>query len=242
MTAFPYPSAPALRLGFWSGALTTVLTVAFFISLGASIENLMYASSMMLAPAFVALMVSIHHAAPAEKKVWSHLGLSFAIIYAVMCSLTYYVQLTFVQNNYLPITTEAALPFVFMPGTPYFAQDMLGYVFMSLATLAAAPVFVGGRLERWIRRLFIMNAILFIAPTVTIPAIPLPVNEAGTGVGNLVGLYANIVWSAYFASAMLLATVFFRRLAHSRLIGDTVTGKNSPISSRLLPIRGIDET
>ncbi len=92
-------------------------------------------------------------------------GLSFAIIYAVMCTLTYYIQLTFVANNYLPVAEEAALPFVFLPGTPLFAQDMLGYVFMCAATLAAGFVFTGGKLEAWIKWLFIFNGVLFIVPT-----------------------------------------------------------------------------
>lgn len=206
------PAKAIVQLGFWSATLTTLLIALFFFSLAVPSQNLMYASSFLLAPAFVAMMVSIHHYAPAEKKVWSHLGLSFAIIYAVMCSLTYYIQLTFVQNNYLPVAEEAVLPFVFLPGTAIFAQDMLGYVFMSASTLAAAPVFAGGRLERWIRWLFVMNAVLFIAPTIVIPTVPLPVNEAGTSIGNQVGRYANMVWSAYFASATLLVTMLFRRL------------------------------
>ncbi|MBK6644172.1 MAG: hypothetical protein IPG44_00225 [Anaerolineales bacterium] len=92
-------------------------------------------------------------------------GLSFAIIYAVMCTLTYYIQLTFVANNYLPVAEEVALPFVFLPGTPLFAQDMLGYVFMCAATLAAGFVFTGGKLEAWIKWLFIFNGVLFIVPT-----------------------------------------------------------------------------
>jgi hypothetical protein len=206
----------AIRLGLWSSALVFFLTTLFFLSLVIPSENLMFAASFLLAPAFVAMMVGIHYYAPAEKKILSHLGLSFAIIYAVFCSLTYYVQLTFVQNNYLPIANEAVLPFIFIPGTPFFAQDMLGYVFMCAATFAAAPIFYGGKLEIWIKWLFMFNAILFIIPTFVIPAIPLPVNETGTGIGNQVGRYANMVWSGYFATATLLVVILFKRLAHNQ--------------------------
>lgn len=186
------------------------MTVLFFISLVIASQPLMFASSLLLAPAFVAMMVSIHHYAMPEKKVWSHLGLSLAVIYAVMCALTYYIQLTFVANNYLPIADEAALPFVFIPGTPIFAQDILGYAFMTAATLTAAPVFTGGKLERWIKWLFIFHAILFL-PAIVIPAIPMPVNETGTGVGNLVGRYVNMVWCVYFGTATTLVTLLFKR-------------------------------
>jgi hypothetical protein len=102
------------------------MLIIFPLSLIFGWLDMAYGSSFLLAPAFVAMMVSIHHYAAPEKKVWSQLGLSFAVIYAVMCSLTYYVQLTFIKNNYLPIAEEVVAPFVFIPGTPFFAQDMLG--------------------------------------------------------------------------------------------------------------------
>ncbi len=211
MTHTFHSTRAVTQLGLWSAALTTSLTALFFIALVIANSNLMFVSSFLLAPAFVAMMVSIHFYAPEERRVWSQLGLSFAIVYSVMCSLTYYIQLTFVQNNYLPIAEEAVAPFVFIPGTPIFAQDMLGYVFMCAATLAAAPVFTGGKLELWIRWLFILNAVLFIVPTIAVPAIPLPVDETGAGIGDQVGRYANIVWSAYFATTAALVTLLFKR-------------------------------
>lgn len=207
---------PVAQLGFWSSIVVTLLLIAFPLSLAFDWSlDVAYGSSFLLAPAFVTMMVSVHHYAAPEKKVWSQLGLSFAIIYAVMCSLTYYVQLTFIKNNYLPITDEATAPFVFIPGTPIFAQDMLGYVFFCLATLAAGPVFTGGKLEAWIKWLFIFNGVLFAIPTLILPALTMPVNAAGTGVGNQVGEYANIVWSFYVAIATGLTAALFGKLGRS---------------------------
>jgi len=210
MNQIARPTISSIQLGFWSSVVVTLMTALFFVSLIISRQPLMFASSFLLAPAFVAMMTSIHHHASAEKKVWSHLGLSFAVIYAVMCTLTYYIQLTFVANNYLPVAEAAALPFNFIPGTPLFAQDMLGYAFMTAATLAAAPVFAGGKLESWIKWLFIFHAVLFL-PAIVIPAIPMPVNETGTGVGDLVGRYANMMWCLYFGTATTLVALLFRR-------------------------------
>jgi hypothetical protein len=210
MNLIAQPTKSSLQLGFWSAALTTLMIALFFVSLVIANRSLMFTSSFLLAPAFVAMMVGIHHYAAPEKKVWGQLGLSFAVIYAVMCSLTYYIQLTFVANNYLPVAEQAALPFVFVPGTPLFAQDMLGYAFMTAATLAAAPAFAGGKLENWIKWLFIFHAILFL-PAIVIPAIPMPVNETGTGVGDLIGRYANMGWCVYFGTATTLVTLLFRR-------------------------------
>lgn len=204
------------QFGFWSAALLTLETILFFISLVLPNERSMFASSFLLAPTFVAMMVSIHYYAPEEKRIWSHLGLSLATIYAVMCSLSYYIQLTVIQNNNLRMTEEVLQPFVFIPGTPLFAQDMLGYVFMCAATLATGFVFSGGKLESWIKWLFIMNGALFLIPTLIIPAIPLPVNEAGTGIGNKVGVYANMVWAVYFAVTTALVTSLFKRMKEAR--------------------------
>lgn len=213
MNQIAQPTKSSIQLGFWSSIAVTLMLIIFPLSLAFDWSlDVAYGSSFLLAPAFVTMMVSIHLYAAPEKKVWSQLGLSFAIIYAVMCSLTYYVQLTFVKNNYLPIADEAVAPFVFIPGTPYFAQDMLGYVFFCLATLAAGPVFTGGKLETWIKWLFIFNGILFAIPTLVMPAIPMPTNAAGTGVGNQVGDYANIVWSFYVAIATGLTAALFKRL------------------------------
>lgn len=204
------------QLGLWSSLVVTLLTTVFFVSLVISHQRLMFGSSFLLAPAFVTMMVSVHEAAAPERKVWSQLGLSFAIVYAGMCSTTYYLQLTFIQNNYLPVANAATLPFVFIPGTPIFAQDMLGYVFMCAATFAAGFTLTGGRLQSWIKRLFILNGILFIGPTLLVPAIPMPVNSAGTGVGDLVGRYANMVWSAYFGTAAGLTALWFAREGGAR--------------------------
>ena len=42
-------------------------------------------------------MVSIHYYARDDQKIWSQLGLAFAIVYAAMASINYIVQLTVVR-------------------------------------------------------------------------------------------------------------------------------------------------
>jgi hypothetical protein len=112
----------AIRLGFWSAIAVTLILMAFPLSLILGLLTIAYGSAFLLAPAFVTMMVSIDGFAALEKGVWSHLGLLFAVIYAAMCSLTYYIQLTLIRHNYLPVAEAAVLLFVFIPGTPLFAQ------------------------------------------------------------------------------------------------------------------------
>ena len=109
------------QLGFWSAFVVTVVSITFPVGLLINNLKTTFVSSIILAPAFVTMIVSIHRYAASEKKVWSQLGLSLATIYAVMSPVSYYIQLTVIQNNHLQISDDALLPFVFIPGTPLFA-------------------------------------------------------------------------------------------------------------------------
>ena len=66
---------------------------------GAPTRALAVGASLLLAVSFVVLMASIHSYAPPEKKVWSQIGLSFAILYAALLIWNYYLQLTVVRTN-----------------------------------------------------------------------------------------------------------------------------------------------
>lgn len=41
--------------------------------------------------------------------------------------------------------------------------------------------------------------------------VALPTNEAGTGLGNQVAVYANVVWSTYVAISTASVAVMFKR-------------------------------
>ena len=91
------------RLGFWSAAVIAVLVVLIDVGMIASallfpmntitsiedyagsfssIQMLPFVPSLILAPLFVVLMLSIHHTAPEDKKILTQLGLAFALICA----------------------------------------------------------------------------------------------------------------------------------------------------------------
>jgi hypothetical protein len=193
----------------WAALALVVETFAFGLALLFPTANdAAYLSSVFIAPSFVALMVALHYTAPANKRVWSHLGLSFAIIYAVLCMLNYYVQLTVVRVNSLGASEDLLKMFTFTPGSVMFAQDMLGYTFLSLATLVAAPMFTGGdRLATWLKWLFIVHGMVFIVPLI-FPAISFP---TATG-GDEIGVIANLGWCVLFDPIAVLLAVHFKRL------------------------------
>jgi len=166
-------------LGFTSAVLTVVLA-AVFIALGifgtsytASnpypyispiIKNIDYAifyPAFLLAPVFVVLMTCIHYYASDNKKIFSQIGLSFAIIYAAIITTDYFIQWTVVLPSIINGQTgNLSLISIYNPHGIFVALESLGYLIMNIAFLFTATVFNGGRLERAIKWIFVISFIL----------------------------------------------------------------------------------
>ena len=215
------------RLGFWSALASALLGIGFDIAV-----VIMYTSlpktdasagwtgitsyletfdavlllplipSLLLVPAFTTMMVCIHYYAPPEKRLWSHLGLAFALIYAVMAFMNYSTQLLSVQRAIQAGETDGLAMLVH--GNPHaiFWSLVSCYIFMNLAMLFAAPVFAGGKLETWTRRFFLLNGASVVLTTASV-CIDNPL------VFNLLSV---IVWSPLFTIAAGLLAVLFARL------------------------------
>ena len=107
-------SSSVRKLGYWSSFLASLFSIIYivgqvaewlnFFGSGGGPENsstplgliILLTPSLLLAPSFVLMMICIHFYAPQESKIWSHAGIVFATIYAVMVSINYYVQLSLV--------------------------------------------------------------------------------------------------------------------------------------------------
>lgn len=178
------------------------------------------------------LMAAIHQQAAAPKRIWSLLGAVFAVIYAVLVDIVYYVQLvvtkigvggaainTGVAAGGVSASASALQQFTYTPGTAFFALDMLGYGFMCLSTWLAAYSFSGrDSLTTWIRRLFILHGVM-VLPTLVAPA--LMAGGAGTaggaagaaaagGAGDKFGYIALLFWCAIFIPLTLTVIRYFR--------------------------------
>ena len=165
--------------------------------------------SLWLAFSFVLLMVSIHHYASEERKIWSHMALVLAVMYTTLNSTVYFVQL----NVVLPLTLagEASrVQFLVLsnqwfgiPGANSFMYgvDAFGYGLMSLSTLFAAPVFVGGGFVRWTKWALAANGLL--APTLFLQLVV----PAVFGIDTL--------WAITFPLSTALLAALFRRCASS---------------------------
>ena len=211
----------ARKLGFWSATITALLvvlidvgmilsTLLFPMTSITSIETyaasftswqmLPFVPSLMLALIFPLLMLSIHHYASPDRKILSQLGFSFAVICTAILSLHYYLQLTVVQQGLLNNETSG----LWLLATPnanslFWTLAALGYGFMGIALLTAAPIFKE-KSEKTIKLLLIANGIIGIVFLVG--------NAFGIFITNIL---ASFIWGILFPIACVFLAKAFRK-------------------------------
>jgi hypothetical protein len=171
------PSTKAV--GFWSAVLATGFSIIYvvgqiaewlgWLGSGGGPESastplgliVLLTPSLFLGSSFLVLAVSIHQLSSSDRRIWSHAAVAFATAYAVLISVNYYVQLTLVAPRLAGGRVAGIEPFLFVPFDSFlYAVDILGYSFMSVATLFAAMVFTARGLERVVRGFLIANGLL----------------------------------------------------------------------------------
>jgi hypothetical protein len=120
----------------------------------------MFLPSLLLAVSFVILMACVYYIAHEEKRIYALVGLSFAIIYCVLVSMVYFVELMMVIPAIFKGTQDQLTLLIPGPDSFMITVDALGYGFMSISTLFAFAIFSGGKLERWIRGAMLANGVL----------------------------------------------------------------------------------
>lgn len=203
------------RIGAWSAAVAAALSIIYIIGQLLEWQGLLGSDggpeststpigiailltpSLLLASAFVMMMAALHQAAPSDKKALSQAGLAFATIYATLVSLVYFVQLTLVAPR-LARGDMADIEFLrFVPYQSFlFAVDLLGYSFMSLATLLAAFALPNARFSLCSKVFLIANGLLlpFIALQMYFPQL----------------IWVAALWGLTFpAAAVSIAAMFF---------------------------------
>lgn len=221
-------------VGFYSAILTTVMTVVTFgfamtaipIS-GANCpegcieypyldtisqfpkDYLWMFPAIILILSYVILMVSIHSYASQQKKIFSQIGLSFAIITAVILLSAYFIQFSVVPASLINGETEGiTLLTQYNPHGIFIALEDLGYLMMSLSLLFMAPVFTNkDRLETTVRWVFIVGFILTIVSLATIS-----INYGLDRKDRFEVLAISINWFVLIINGVLLSIAFRRQL------------------------------
>lgn len=213
----------ARALGFWSAVLTTVFSVAYVVAQlaewagllgsqggpesGSTVLGLvvLLTPSLFLGPSFLVLMVSIHNCASVQRRVWTHIAVAFATIYTALTGVVYYVQLTLVAPHLMRGDTAGIEMFLFVPFDSFlYAVDILGYSFMSAATLFAAIAFTGGGLARVVRWFLIANSLLL--PFVALQMYFHPL------------IYVAALWAITFPGSTWSLALFFRRITSEKAV------------------------
>lgn len=204
-------------VGLWSAVLCTVFSLVYVIAQLAEWMGLLGSAggphsrstsfglillltpSLLLGVSFVALTVAIHYYAEAASRVWSHVAVALATMYATLISIVYYVQLAFVLPRLARGETDDIRLLLFEPFDSFlYAVDVFGYSLMSLSTLFAAAVFKSNGFERWIRWALIANGCLipFLALQMYYPPL----------------IWGGSLWGITFPTAMWLLAVKFNRM------------------------------
>jgi hypothetical protein len=212
-----------ITLGFWSAIFASVFAILFIliaiatslifpmkawngIQIYADNFNLMDMASFIpaffLAPTMVILIACINAIAPETKKIFSQIGLAFAIVYAAIIPPNYYLQLFVVRLNLQSATLEG-LSILAQPNlhSIFFGLETLGYGFLSLATIFISLVFTNGKLELWMRSLFIISGAVGIFGVLIAPFDQPYFIFAGLG-----------IWSIAFPVLTILLSIFFHKL------------------------------
>lgn len=211
------PISPSTKaLGHWSSVLATLFSVTYIVGQLAEWWGLLgshggpsssstplglvvlLAPSLFLGSSFLVLVVCIHQLAGPDRKVWSHAAVVFATAYTVLVSTVYFVQLTLVAPRLARGQIAGIEAWLFVPFDSFlYAVDILGYSFMSVATLCAAPVFTGGGLQRVVRWFLTANGLL------------LPFIALQMYVHSLIWIAA--LWAVTFPGSTWALAILFRR-------------------------------
>jgi len=118
--------------------------------------------------AFLIFVISIHYIAPIEKRIFSFIGIAFALISTTVLLSDYFIQFAVIPISMMKGETEGIALLTQYNGHGIFiALEELGYITMSISLFFLAPVFSSSnRLEkslRWMLFLpFILNIVAFV--------------------------------------------------------------------------------
>jgi hypothetical protein len=165
--------------------------------------------AMLLIVFYVILIVSIHTYAAQHKKVYSQIGLSFALIAAGMLLSDYYIQFSVVPVSLMNQETDGiALLTQYNAHGVFIVLEELGYLLMSLSFLFLAPVFANrGRLASVVKWVFITGFVLTIVFFVVIS-----INYGLDRMDRFEIAVISINWLVLVTNGVLLSLLFRRQL------------------------------
>lgn len=192
----------AIILGVGSSILAAIFTALFGIFIVLDNKLIYFLVCLLLAFWVVVMVVSLRELIDQNRKVFINCAIAFSIMYATLVSLVYYTQLAFVLKRAL--NPEMLSLISDAPGTAFFFIDMLGYVFLCLATLFIALAIRGYtplRVLLWIHS-------LILVPTFLLPFLPVSFSTSEAS-GQVSGPLILVIWCVIFIPICLLLANYF---------------------------------
>jgi hypothetical protein len=231
-------TSSSLQIGYYSAILTAVITIVTFgfalIAIPISGANcpgdcieypylntvaqfprdyLWMPLAIILILVYVILMVSIHAYAHRERKIFSQIGLSFAMIAAVILMSNYFIQFSVIPVSLMSAETEGiAMLIQYNAHGVFIALEDLGYLIMSLSFVFMAPVFGNkSRLECVVRWVFILGFVLVI-----ISLIVISINHGLDRQDRFEVVVLSVDWLVLIVNGILLSMVFRKKLKENK--------------------------
>jgi hypothetical protein len=218
------------KVGFYSALLTTLLTIlSFAIAIATPPLSGPFCTdgcftypysdiasrfprdyywmypAMLLNVVYYVLMVAIHYFAPVEKKIFSQIGMSFALLSMALFVIDYFLQVSVIQPSLLLGERDGiALLSQFNAHGVFIVLEEIAFILMSMSMLFMAPVFVGQtKTERAVRWIFVGDFLLTIVSFVLFTTFYGIFREYRFEVAAF-----SINWLALVASGILLSVIF----------------------------------
>ncbi len=198
---------PTHRFGAWAAGAAAAFAIAYGVAqilqvLGALADLwdriLIFAPSLLLAPAYVMAAAAVHVVTPPDSKVWTLSALALAVLYAASCAPVYAIQLGSVIPHDVNGAHADTVGFACCAfRAPLTGVDLMGYAYMSLSTWLMAQAFHGDGAERRLRVALMANGVL---------ALPIVAQLAWP---QFIWLAAP--WLVTFPAAMILLAGVFAR-------------------------------
>ena len=169
---------------------------------------------MILTLSYLVLMVSIHVYASSQRKIFSQIGLAFAIMAALTLLGDYFVQFSVVPISLMSGETEGiTLLTQYNPHGIFIVLEELGYLLMSLSFLFMAPVFINkNRLESAVRWVFVISFVLTVIAFTLIS-----INYGLDRQDRFEVAIISIDWLVLIINGILLSIVFKRQPQGKRI-------------------------
>ena len=162
---------------------------------------------------YTGLIAAVHRFASRGVKVYSLIGLAFAIVSSTIIIINYFLQITVIQTSVLNGEFDGiALLTQYNPHGIFIALEELGFLIMSFSFLCLVPVFKGGGIMKALRWVFTIS---FLLSTGSLVYIGLTLGHERGYLFEIVII--SITWLELIIAGILMS-IFFRKSNVNRKI------------------------